>query len=305
MSAAASAFSQGWANGARGRSMRREDERADRRLQMDEERHRAEMANPDLDAAVQAKRKQILEGELNLELEMKRRGLENFVASDAAFNQFEAGLQQIDWGTPDAGTQYEMLTRQYLPKILRDSRVLQKWEALDRVTKQGRAFANRKSLEAMTLSAMEEAAQLAPDLALDPPKNPDGTINLTEFGERLRERRKESYEQDFNLRRASAARTAKPSMGPGAKAELDAVADELRDINRRLLEPKLTPDQKLPLVNRKATLLRQLRAFDHRFEEPSGDPSAPGDDTPAGNAAPTAPTAPARRRWNPETGVLE
>lgn len=271
--------------------MRREDERADRRLQMDEERHRAEMANPDLDAAVQAKRKQILEGELNLELEMKRRGLENFKAADEAFYQFETGLKQIDWGNPDSLKQYGKLTEQYIHGITKDTRVFDKWAALDKVVKQGQAFAAKKMEEVSVLEAMNVAARIAPDLRLDPPKHPDGTLNMTEFAAQLREREAEKFERDFNLRQAAAARAGgKMTLDPVEQVKLDAMAEELKGVSQALTKES-DANKVQSLLGRKSTIQRNLDNFGRRLRMSAAAPSSAGWGAPDGNAAPAAPVS--------------
>lgn len=308
MNAAASAFSQGWANGARRREAKADNERQDRRLQMDEESHDAAMQDRELDAAVNQKRRENTESELNLQAEILRGSMERFSKADTAFSNFDVGVKQIDWGAPDAATKYEMLTRQYLPDIVQDQNILKKWETLNRVNSQSRAFVTQKTLEQMTQAAMEEAANIAPELALDPPKKEDGSLDLEAFSEALKAARKQRFEDSVTLREVSGRRApAKPTLGPGAKAELGAVEDELRDVNKRLNEPKIDPDSKLRLVNRKSSLLKQLRAFDVKFQdspEPTADDGLGGDSTAAPPQQMRAPGS-SRRRYDPQSGTLK
>lgn len=271
--AAAGAVAQGFQMGASMRDRQRENARADRRMAIDDAentraqgRYDREMAEDDLDAAVRAKKREKLAADIDLDLEMRRDELKRMSEADDAFSKFTAGADLIDWGTPEAPTQYEALTRQYLPGILKHEKVAKKWEALDGVAKKSQAFTANKLMEAGLMRALTEAAQVAPDVLLAPPTRPDGKPDFEAIRNVVRERQKEIDDQALELRRAGRAPAKPAGMSQSQRMELDLIRDELKDVNKSILEMDAggrgNPDARLQLQNRKASLMRQLRRFD-------------------------------------------
>lgn len=272
-------------------------ERADRRKQANVENARqSERDMVDrLDREVDRKRKDQLFEQFNVELAAKRDEAARYVEASGAFDRFNAAASLLDSGNPAALDQYATVTKQYLPTILKHEGVSRKWEAADRVFKQGQAFTNKKIADTSVLQSMEEAARLAPEVMINPPKLPDGTPDFASIRETIATRRQEIADQQIELRRAAVdARMEAEASGayggrsrdqlpPGTKVELDAVGDELRTVNKALAEPKLTPDRKLELINRKSSLQRRIRSFDNKVE-PRGR-MAPG--TPAASSSGT------------------
>lgn len=266
-------------------------DRADRNRQrgVDNARLDARDAQDRLDRELDRKRKDQLGESLNLELQTRRDEAARFVEASAAFDRFNAAASMLDPGNPAALDQYATVTKQYLPTILKHEGIAKKWEAMDRVFKQGQMFTVRKVADAAAIKSMEEAAQIAPEVMMNPPKLPDGTPDYASIRNIIADRRKEIEDHQVKLRRASTearaeaeasgaygGRTAaKPQMGPGSKAELDAVADELRIVNKALLESNNNPDRKLELVNRKAALQRRLRSFDSSAQQAPEQVSQP------------------------------
>lgn len=301
--------------------------RADRQAQLDIDNRRQDERDTQerLDREIDRKRRDKMAETLDFELQTKRDEAKRFVEASDAFEKFSAAAGILDSGDPASIDQYATVTRQYLPSILKHEGIARKWEAADRVFKQGKMFTVRKMADAAAIRAMEEAAQIAPEVMLNPPKLPDGTPDYAAIRSTIEERRQAMEDHAVKLRRASVdarvdaeaagaygGRTAtKPTMGPGTKAELDAVADELREVNKRILElsgTKLTrdpstflddgssagADKMRDLVNRKASLQRQLRSFDRMVApQPAQAPDPQG---PAGSGpqAPKAPDAPGK-----------
>lgn len=271
-SAAADAFSRGWAVGADAKRRRKEDERQDRRVGLEENQDRreqgrydAEMRDHDLNAAVRAKKREALASEIDMDLEMKRDAMKRMSEAEAAFGKFTAGADLIDWGSPDAPTQYEALTRQYLPGILRHDQIAKKWEALDGVAKKSQAFTAHKIMEQGLMKALTEAAQVAPDVLLAPPTRADGTPDFEAIRNTVRERQKEIDQQAVELRKVGRA-PQRATISNSQKMEMELIRDELKDVNKSILEMDASgrgnPDARLQLQNRKSSLMKQLRRFD-------------------------------------------
>ncbi len=291
--------------------------RADQNRQQEtENRRQAERDAQDrLDRELDRKRRDQLYAQFSVEVQAKRDEMARFVESSAAFDRFNAAASMLDPGNPASLDQYATVTKQYLPAILKHEGITKKWEAADRVFKQGQAFTIKKVSDAAVLQSMEEAARIAPEVMINPPKNPDGTPDFATIRNIIADRRREIEEHQVNLRRAAVdaradaeaagaygGRTAnkpqKREIGPAAKAEIAFIADELKTVNDRIIalrgvalpdKPKAEGerhDTMLKLETRKASLLRQLRAFD-RAENP--EPPVPN---PAPVSAPQATQAP-------------
>lgn len=287
--AAADAVARGMSLGIGMKERERDNARADRRLALYEnadmratQRHSSAMAEDELDAAVRAKKRTAMAAEIDFDMELKKDALKRFSEADEALSRFSAGLDLIDWGSPESGAQYEGITRQYLPKIIKDDRILRKFEALDGATKKGQAFTATRVMEASLVTAMKEAASIAPELVAAPPKRPDGSVDFEAFRTSLEERRRQMHTEELELQREKSARTSgAPRMRPSDKAELDMISDELKGVTKALTDLEVSgkgvdPDAKLRLVNRKASLLRRLRQFDDMEQaEPTGKSDQP------------------------------
>lgn len=273
---------------------------ANARADRQEARQRRLDAEAEIDREIERDRQNRIGESLQLEIAAKKDEAKRLVEATSAFEEFSAATSLIDDGDPEAPTKYSAITQQYLPKILKHDAVARKWEALDRVKKQGAAFTTKKVTESVALQAMQDAARIAPEILLDPPKKPDGGIDYAAVAERLRERQAELADQAINLRRAAVDARAEAErsgayggttrrgeeLPPGTKAELEGVADELKMVNKAMSEPNLRPDRKLELVNRKSALQRRLRSFDSRVAPVQNEtPGKP----PVGVPAPAGP----------------
>lgn len=293
------------ANRMEGRQAKIDDENQARLKRQDERQRRLDIES-EIDREIERDRQARLEESLTLEIQAKRDEAKRLVEASDAYDKFQAGASLIDPGDPLAVDKYSKITQAYLPAILKHDQVARKWEALDRATKQGAVFTAKKVTELATLNAIQEATRIAPDLLLDPPKKADGTTDYVAVSAALRERKREMVEDAENLRRITAEGRGAPQrpaeLGPGSKAELEAVADELRSVNKAILDLRASgaltsdPDEwgrggssaradKLrALIDQKATLQRRLRAFD----------TAPGS-PPAGRSQPSTANATAAR----------
>lgn len=240
-----------------------------------------DMALREADSAIDSKRKGMLAAQMELEQREKLDDFKRFGEADSAFNKYNAAVGLIDWGSPDSGKQYESVLQQYAPEIQKHDKVAKKFDAIDRVTKANQYFTTKRVLEQAEVTSMREAAELMPELLLDPPRKPDGTPDKVAIADKLRQYKQDQMENALELRRASidargewGGYDQKPKLSEAARAELQATKQELVEIDKTLANPRMAenPDAKLKLLNRKSSVLKRIRAFDDGQQAPAAQP---------------------------------
>lgn len=291
-------FNQGFANGLRAKQQKRDREIQNQRLEIE----KRQQTEAELDGAIRRKRMQQVVEEQDFAAAARKDDAARFIEADKALEMFNAGYGLIDWGSPDSPKQYQALTQQYLPTILKHDSAAKRWEAQDKATQQGQQFTLKKALDAERLATVRRAVEMG---IVSIPTTQSGEVDYETLQQKMDERKEASFQDALQLRKAAIeARGEATGVGgkmlPGAKAEIETVKTELNGINRELMNPKLTPEQKLPLVNRKSSLQKRLRRFDNdpdSWEQPPPvmipqrqGPQAPSAPGPQGN--PTKPESP-------------
>ena len=253
----------------------------DRRQGTIEEREDKRFAWEELEHRASQKRREQMQSEMDMQLRQKRDEAARLMEAEKAFDQWDTGMNQIDWGSADADTSREMLTKQYLPTILKHPSITRKYEAMSDAISRTKAVTNRELQKIWQEKALGEVTQFAPEVLIDPPLKADGTPDIQAIKTLVETARKARADHEKSLREISARGAARSSLprtlGPGSKAELDSKAAELKTLNEMLLKWDLSgmkqrkPDQYRNLIDRRIKLRNEIRKFDEMSEnEPGG-----------------------------------
>jgi len=196
------AFSSGWDSGQR-MVETTEQRQLDRRKQAaDETRFKAaqkldqdkfaldekKWTEGELDRDVERRRLTAAAESLEFEHRLKKDELQRYTEAEASFQQFTKEQRELQWGTdPLASSKYQNLIERYAPGVNMHPDVARKWNALDAAIKQNQVMVGKKVTEQGVAGATGMAAKYAPWLNLNPPKNPDGTVNTEEFATKLQQ----------------------------------------------------------------------------------------------------------------------
>lgn len=215
--------------------------------------------------------------QIEFENEARKRDAADYVEAERAFQLWNDGLRQIDWGSPEASAQVEQLTTQYLPTITKSGPVLKKWQTVDTAIQDTRAFVNKKRLEQQLAGLQQHALDqnLGPEAIGLQTKVASGEMTMDEAIGKLRsmidENSKLTHQRKLELVTAGRSRSQQaPKMGNAAKAELDLVKREIESVDEEITkltasgrpvnDPKL-----LQLRARRNARIEELRSFDKKF----------------------------------------